>query len=416
VVNGIYYLKVEGVGTTEDKNTRNGFVGYGSIGKYSLTGSFRYLPHPAGDYSFDPIQLPSLSSFSVSYSSVGADAEIGEPGSVGGKAYNSLWSKWSAPGAGTMTINTLGSNFDTVLAVYTGVPLRSLTKIAGNNDAGVGLTYSSVRFQAVAGTAYYIVVDGNKSPTRSGTIILNGNGSLFESFPSNNDIASAKNLGSGVTFSESGSVLAATAQNGEPALAGLPATRSVWFTYTAPANGRLVVDTVGSDFNSVLGVYSGTVGVFSSLKLLAANDDIATGNFQSSVSLPVTSGTTYIIKVDGRKSSLGAYTLRGRFSLPQPSCPAPATASFTMTKVAGTTTYRPSVTWSAVTGPVGYPVTAYEVQLMFSGTVENSVSLSSSTRSWNGENLLKLGYAARVRAIAEPLTGVWREVSAKVIP
>lgn len=416
LVNGVYYLKVEGVGTTSDVNTRDGFVGYGSIGKYSLTGSFRYLPHPAGDYSFDPIQLPSLSSFSVSYSSVGAVAEIGEPGSVGGKAYNSLWSKWTAPGTGTMTINTLGSNFDTVLAVYTGVPLRSLTKIAGNNDAGVGLTYSSVRFQAVAGTAYYIVVDGNKSPTRSGTIVLNGNGSFLETFPSNNDIASAKNLGSGVTFSESGSVLAATAQNGEPALAGLPATRSVWFTYTAPASGRLVVDTVGSDFNSVLGVYSGTVGVFSSLKLLAANDDIATGNFQSSVSLPVTSGTTYIIKVDGRKSSFGAYTLRGTFSLPQPSCPAPATTSFTMTKVAGTTTYRPSVNWSAVTGPVGYPVTAYEVQLMFSGTVVNSVSLSSSTRSWNGENLSKLGYAARVRAIAEPLTGVWREVSAKVIP
>ena len=416
LVNGVYYLKVEGVGTTSDENTRDGFVGYGSIGKYSLTGSFRYLPHPAGDYSFDPIQLPSLSSFSVPNSSVGASAEIGEPGSVGGKAYSSLWSKWTAPGAGTMTINTLGSNFDTVLAVYTGVPLRSLTKIAGNNDAGVGLTYSSVRFQAVAGTAYYIVVDGNKSPTRSGTIVLNGNGSFLESFPSNNDIASAKNLGSGVTFFESGSVLAASAQNGEPALAGLPATRSVWFTYTAPASGRLVVDTVGSDFNSVLGVYSGTVGVFSSLKLLAANDDIATGNFQSSVSLPVTSGTTYIIKVDGRKSSLGAYTLRGTFSAPLPSCPAPATAIFTMSKVAGTTTYTPSVTWSAVTGPVGYPVTAYEVQLMFSGTVVNSVSLSSSTRSWNGENLLKLGYAARVRAIAEPLTGVWREVSAKVIP
>jgi len=417
LVNGVYYLKVEGVGTTSDENTRDGFVGYGSIGKYSLTGSFRYLTHPAGDYSFDPIQLPSLSSFSVSCSSVGADTEIGEPGSVGGKAYNSLWSKWSAPGAGTMTINTLGSNFDTVLSVYTGVPLRSLTKIAGNNDAGVGLTYSSVRFQVVAGTAYYIVVDGNKSPTRSGTIILNGNGSLLESFPSNNGIASAKNLGSGVTFSESGSILAATAQSGEPALAGLPATRSVWFTYTAPANGRLVLDTVGSDFNSVLGVYSGTVGVFSSLKLLAANDDIATGNLQSSVSLPVTSGTTYIIKVDGRKSSLGAYTLRGTFSLPLPSCPAPATASFTMTKVAGTTTYTPSVSWSAVIGPAGYPVTAYEGQLIYAGqSVVNSGSLSAATRSWNAAVLPKLGYTARVRAIAGAVTGTWREVSAKVIP
>jgi len=187
----------------------------------------------------------------------------------------------------------------------------------------------------------------------------------------------------------------------------------------------LVVDTVGSDFNSVLGVYSGTVGVFSSLKLLAANDDIATGNIQSSVSLPVTSGTTYIIKVDGRKSSFGAYTLRGTFSAPLPSCPAPATAIFTMTKVAGTTTYTPSVSWSAVIGPTGYPVTAYEVQLIYSGqSVVNSGSLSAATRSWNAAVLPKLGYTARVRAFAVgwygfnavPITGAWREVSAKVIP
>jgi hypothetical protein len=225
------------------------------------------------------------------------------------------------------------------------------------------------------------------------------------------------NLGNGVSFAQSGSILGATAQSGEAALAGLPATRSVWFAYTAPASGRLVVDTVGSDFNSVLGVYSGTSGVFSSLKLLAANDDIATGNLQSSVSLPVTSGTTYIIKVDGRKSSFGAYTLRGTFSLPLPSCPAPATASFTMTKVAGTTTYTPSVSWSEVIGPTGYPVTAYEVQLIYAGqTVVSSPSLSPTTRSWTTAVLPKLGYTARVRAIAGPITGAWREVPAKVSP
>jgi hypothetical protein len=224
------------------------------------------------------------------------------------------------------------------------------------------------------------------------------------------------NLGNGVSFTQNGSILGATAQSGEPALAGLPATRSAWFTYTAPANGRLVVDTVGSDFNSVLGVYSGTVGVFSSLKLLAANDDIATGNLQSSVSIPVTSGSTYIIKVDGRKSSSGSYILNVKFSLPLPSCPAPATASFTMTKVAGTTTYTPSVSWSAVIGPAGYPVTAYEVQLIYAGqSVVNSGSLSAATRSWNAAVLPKLGYTARVRAIAGAVTGTWREVSAKVV-
>jgi len=414
--NGVYYLKIEGVGTTENTNTRDGFVGYGSIGKYSLTGSFRYLPRPAGDFSFDPILLPRLNTFSVTTSSTGADSEVGEPGTVSGKAYSSIWFKYVSPGAGRITLSTQGSTFDTTLAVFTGSPLRSLTKIAANNDAGVGLKYSQLSFEAASGTTYYFVVDGYSGPVRTGSIQLAGQGSLITSVPLNDNLQNAQSIGNGMTFTRTGSILGATAQSGEPTLAGLPATRSIWFRYTAPANGRLVVDTVGSDFNSVLGVYSGTIGVFSSLKLLAANDDIATGNLQSSVSLPVTSGTTYIIKLDGRKSSSGSYKLNGKFSLPLPSCPAPATASFTMTKVARTTTYRPSVNWSAVTGPVGYPVTAYEVQLMFSGTVVNSVSLSSSTRSWNGENLSKLGYAARVRAIAEPLTGVWREVSAKVIP
>jgi hypothetical protein len=415
--NGVYYLKVEGVGTTEDNNTRDGFVGYGSVGKYSLTGAFRYLPHPAGDYSFDPIQLPGLSTFSVTTSSLGADSEVGEPGTVSGKAYSSIWFKYISPGSGRFTISTQGSTFDTVLSVFTGSPLKSLTKVATNNNAATGLKYSQLTFNAVSGGTYYFVVDGFTGPVRTGSIQLAGQGNLVTSTPINDNLLNSQSIGSGISFTQTGSLLGATAQSGEPALAGLPATRSVWFTYRAPANGRLVVDTVGSTFNSVLGVYSGTVGVFSSLKLLAANDDIATGNLQSSVSLPVTSGTTYIIKLDGRKSSAGSYNLRGTFSAPLPSCPAPATASFTMTKVAGTTTYRPSVSWSSVTGPVGYPVTGYEVQLMYAGqTVVNSGSLSAATRSWNGTALLKLGYTARVRAIAGTIAGAWREVSAKVIP
>jgi len=346
----------------------------------------------------------------------GATKEGGEPVHGSGGPFSSLWFRLDADRTGVVTLSTAGSafDFDTVLAVYKGSELGKLTKVASNNDAGVGIRTSLLQFSMVAGTTYFIAIDGNAGAT--GAYVLTATGSALSQAPANDMADFPTNLGNGVSFTQTGSLLGATAQSGEPALARLPATRSVWFKYTAPASGRLVVDTVGSDFNSVLGVYSGTVGVFSSLKLLAANDDIATGNLQSSVSLPVTSGTTYIIKLDGRKSSSGSYKLNGKFSLPLPSCPAPATASFTMTKVAGTTTYRPSVNWSAVTGPVGYPVTAYEVQLMFSGTVVNSVSLSSSTRSWNGENLSKLGYAARVRAIAEPLTGVWREVSAKVIP
>ena len=345
----------------------------------------------------------------------GATKEAGEPAHGSGGPFSSLWFRLDADRTGIVTLSTSGSAFDTVLAVYKGSELGKLTKVAANNDAGVGIRTSLLQFSMVAGTTYYIAIDGNAGAT--GAYVLTATGASLSQAPANDMAEFSTNLGNGVSFTRIGSILGATAQSGEPALAGLPATRSVWFTYAAPANGRLVVDTIGSDFNSVLGVYSGTVGVFSSLKLLAANDDISTGNFQSSVSLPVTSGTTYIIKVDGRKSLSGSYNLRGTLSAPLPSCPAPATAIFTMTKVAGTTTYTPSVTWSAVIAPVGYAVTAYEVQLIYAGqTAVSSPSLSSATLSWSGAVLPKLGYTAKIRAIAGPITGAWREVSAKVIP
>ena len=345
----------------------------------------------------------------------GATKESGEPAHGSGGPFSSLWFRIDADRTGIVTLSTAGSTFDTALALYKGSELGKLTKLAANNDAGVGIRTSLLQFSMVAGTTYFIAIDGNAGAT--GAYVLTATGSSLSQAPANDMADFPTSLGSGVSFTQSGSILAATAQSGEPALAGLPATRSVWFTYRAPANGRLVVDTVGSNFNSVLGVYSGTIGVFSSLKLLAANDDIATGNLQSSISLRVTSGTTYIIRLDGRKSSTGSYNLRGTFSVPLPSCPAPATVSFTMTKVAGTTTYTPSVSWSAVIGPAGYPVTAYEVQLIYAGqSVVNSGSLSAATRSWNGTALAKLGYTARVRAIAGAVRGTWREVSAKVIP
>ncbi len=103
-------------------------------------------------------------------SNVGATAEPGEPvhAGVGGGA--SVWWQWTASANVTTTIDTFGSNFDTVLAVYTGNAVNALTQIGSNDDAGSGLQ-SQVRFTAVAGTSYRIAVDG--FATARGNIVLN---------------------------------------------------------------------------------------------------------------------------------------------------------------------------------------------------------------------------------------------------
>jgi alpha-tubulin suppressor-like RCC1 family protein len=70
-----------------------------------------------------------------------------------------VWYRWTAPYAGRTTFSTVGSPFDTTLAVYTGT-MGALTPIVGNDDLQPGVVQSKVRFQAQAGTTYAVVVAG----------------------------------------------------------------------------------------------------------------------------------------------------------------------------------------------------------------------------------------------------------------
>jgi hypothetical protein len=79
---------------------------------------------------------------------------------VGGR---SVWYRWIAPTNGFVDFNTLGSSFDTTLAVYTNTTLAAGNiPVAANDDdgGGGGLQTSRVWFYARAGTAYRIAVDG----------------------------------------------------------------------------------------------------------------------------------------------------------------------------------------------------------------------------------------------------------------
>ena len=74
-----------------------------------------------------------------------------------------VWFKWTAPASGLTEVDTLGSGFDTVLAVYTG-GCGALTQVAGacNDNATSGrpngTPQSFVSFPAMAGTNYFIQV------------------------------------------------------------------------------------------------------------------------------------------------------------------------------------------------------------------------------------------------------------------
>jgi hypothetical protein len=95
----------------------------------------------------------------VSGSTSGTAKETGEPNHGGNPGGHSVWYQWSAPNDGTVTFNTAGSAFDTLLGVYLGNSVNLLGTVAENDD-GQGTTTSSVAFEAVAGTTYHVAVDG----------------------------------------------------------------------------------------------------------------------------------------------------------------------------------------------------------------------------------------------------------------
>ena len=90
----------------------------------------------------------------------GASGEVNEPNHADGSLppINSVWYSWQANSSGNVTISTLGSDFDTTLAIYTGTDLTSLTRIADNDDFWGN--QSQVTFNALAGTLYRVAVDG----------------------------------------------------------------------------------------------------------------------------------------------------------------------------------------------------------------------------------------------------------------
>ena len=125
---------------------------------------------PAND-AFVNRALLSGATGSASDTSLLATKQAGEPNHAGNVGGASVWWKWTAPSAGQVSLNTHGSSFDTLLAVYTGAGVNALTSIAANDNDGTAGNTSGLLFEAQAGKEYEIAVDGFNAA--SGNALLN---------------------------------------------------------------------------------------------------------------------------------------------------------------------------------------------------------------------------------------------------
>ena len=184
---------------------------------------------------------------------------------------------------GTNFSTTTGVRFGNVNAAFTvsSDKLIIATVPSGATTAPLTVT-TTIGTAARAFTVFYLSPPANDNFTSSQT--LTGNAAVIV-----------------------GSTAGATKQSGEPNHAGNPGGHSVWYRWTAPNACVWSLDSTGSDFNTLLGVYTGSS--LSGLSVVASNS-VAGGVVASGLSFNATAGTTYLLALDGQSGAFGNFLLR----------------------------------------------------------------------------------------------------------
>ncbi len=143
--------------------------------------------------------------------------------------------------------------------------------------------------------------------------VTGGSGLSLASFPARLTPIRLEANGAGVASAFAGTqvftTFDGTPQPGEPNPWRVSGGAPEWFLYQAKTNGVLRFDTIGSDFKTLLAVFTGPGTDFASLVLQGADAHSAPDGQGSVVSLPATTGTTYFVVVDGENGAKGHVTL-----------------------------------------------------------------------------------------------------------
>jgi hypothetical protein len=232
---------------------------------------------------------------------------------------HSVWYILTAPATGRLFVDTEGSTYDTVLLALTGT-CGDFTTLTCNDDSETEL--ARVDFPVTAGTDYLIDVMAFRGES-GGELRLGvsfrpcGDGVLQAGEACEPAIAGSCALGHctascdclppvadectdavAATLPVDVQVDATTATGnaldpGHSCRPLLNMARSAWFRFVAPADGWVIVDTSGSDYDTMLAVFSGGCDA---LAEEACNDDGGTG-LTSLASVWVTAGATYTVLV-----------------------------------------------------------------------------------------------------------------------
>lgn len=350
----------------------------GAPGRFLLTIADTPAPaSPANDAFSQAILLGGSLPLTAAGTFLDASVEAREPGVYDFGARASIWYRWVAP-AGVSWLDVFLTDVQEACGIklYTGgaAGIESLNAVP---PRFLDRAYPESFYEVTPGTTYYFQLFQDLAATRPCTLHLESFGGMG---PNANDaFASRINLGNGASISRNdGSTVNATTESGEP----LPVsnlTSTVWYSWTAPANGAVEVRTLGAqNQDTFLSVYTGNS--LGTLSLKAFNEDIdeASGDYNSRVVIPVTAGVTYQIQVGS------AYAAWDGFSLTIQ----PVDADLPPFRVLAFTASAPSVDVSAGPATLTCEVTLSDL-LADPGDLFMAFEMPASIRPWGGTNPVK---------------------------
>lgn len=228
----------------------------------------------------------------------GTATSTGDPNPSCASTGRGVWYTFTPGASGTVTISTCESDYDTVLAVYTG-SCGALTSVANgcNDDSGpfCNTTRASMSFSGVGGTTYRVLVGGYGGSSGTLRIVATWPSSPP---PANDQCSGAIPMTPGTLYTQNTTSATST---GDPVTSCAGSLgRGVWYSYTPGASGPVTLSTCGSDFDTVLSVYTGSCGSLVAVPGGCNDDDgpMCYG-WQASVTFAATAGTTYRILAGG---------------------------------------------------------------------------------------------------------------------
>jgi hypothetical protein len=211
-------------------------------------------------------------------------------------------------GSPNFVLTATGSGFTNNTQILWNSSSVGVTMLPGGTATTVSATISAAN--VAYGTLANVSV-ANVSQTGGGsgalTFTVTGNP------PANDNFAQAIPLVSPATSTSIVDNSAATTETTDPTPTCAPnslnpRTKTVWWSYTASASGTVTFDTIGSPYDTILSIWTGSKG---NLSMVGCNDDIAPGFHQSQVVQFVRAGTTYYLMVSAFGPPDAAYSQYG---------------------------------------------------------------------------------------------------------